>query len=82
MFLFILYLHIINIWGGDFLGINPQTMKKYLLNCSGLKLPISNDHYITGKDIYTFSNLVCIENTLSNFTNNCKCIIKNIHCKR
>lgn len=56
------------------MGINPQSIKKYLLNCSNLKLPISNSHYITGKNIYAFSNLICIENTLSNFTNNCKCI--------
>lgn len=59
------------------MGINPQTMKKYLLNCNNLKLPTSNGHYITGKDIYTFSNLVCIENTLSRFTNHCKCILIN-----
>jgi len=70
-------MHILII-GGDFMGINPQCMKKYLLNCSCLKLPLSNDHYITGKDIYTFSNLVCVENTLSNFTNNIKCICKNV----
>lgn len=56
------------------MGLNPQTMKKYLLNCSNIKLPITNSHYITGKNIYMFSNLVCIENTLSNLTNNCKCI--------
>lgn len=59
------------------MGICPQTMKNYLLNCSNIKLPINNTHYVTGKDIYNFSNLVCIENTLSNFTNCLKCFCSN-----
>ncbi len=57
--------------------LNPQLLKKYLLCCNNIKLPITNTHYITGKDIYVFSNFACIENTLTCFTNNFKCLCKN-----
>ena len=54
--------------------INPMiNLKKFLnsfLCSSNVKLPLSNSHYITGKNIYLFSNLASVENTLSCFTNN------------
>ena len=50
--------------------INPKKFLKSFLCASNVKLPLSNSHYITGKNIYLFSNLACVENTLSSFTNN------------
>lgn len=54
----------------------PQGRK--LANCilcsSNLKFPIYKGHYLTGKNISLFSNLLCIENSLNNIT----CSMKNI----
>ena len=50
--------------------INPKKFLNYFLCSSNVKLPLSNSHYITGKNIYLFSNLASVENTLSCFTNN------------
>lgn len=36
------------------------------------KFNIGKCHYVTGKNISIFSNLLCIENTLTNLTCNCK----------
>ena len=52
--------------------INPKKILNSFLCSSNVKLPLSNSHYITGKYIYFFSNLACVENTLSSFTNNMK----------
>ncbi len=58
------------------MNINPRKFLNNFLCASNVKLPLSNSHYITGKDIYLFSNLACVENTLSNFTNNINCYLK------
>lgn len=58
---------------------NPNKIVNSLLCCNNIKFPMYKNHYVTGKNIWLFSNLACIENTLSNFTcslksniNNCK----------
>lgn len=55
-----------------------RKLLKNILCCNNMKFPINKTHYITGNEIYNFSNnfysLMCIENTLSNFT----CNINNI----
>ena len=50
--------------------LNPKKFLNSFLCSSNVKLPLSNSHYITGKNIYLFSNLASVENTLSCFTNN------------
>lgn len=55
------------------MGFNPQKIANYMLCNSNMKLPISNHHYITGKEISLFTNFVCVENTLSQLTGKCKC---------
>ena len=59
--------------GGEFMYINKNYLMKSLL-CSPVKFPMYNSHYLCGKDIYTFSNLMCVENSLTNIT----CNLKNI----
>lgn len=50
---------------------NPQCIiKSMLCNCN-CKFPMWNAHYVTGPDILLFSNLACVENTLTKLT--CKC---------
>lgn len=58
--------------------INKNKLINSLLCQNDLKLPISKTHYITGKEIYFFTNFVCIENTLTNLTCNIKNICKNV----
>ncbi|MDD2376189.1 MAG: hypothetical protein PHD15_02985 [Clostridia bacterium] len=41
------------------------------------KFKLGNCHYVTGKNISIFSNLLCIENTLTNLTCNCKNTLNN-----
>lgn len=60
------------------MNLYPQKLLNYLLCCSNYKFPISNTHYVTGKDISCFSKIACIENTLTCFTNNCKCTCQNL----
>ncbi len=45
-------------------------MLNNILCCSNVKIPIGNNHKISGKQIVMTSNLVCIENTLTNLTCN------------
>lgn len=52
-----------------------KNLAKYILCSSNLKFPMYNGHYMTGKDISLFSNLVCIENSLNNLT----CSIKSLY---
>lgn len=54
------------------MNLCPERIAKYLLCCSNIRLPINKSHYVTGKDLSLFSNLMCIENTLSSFTCGCK----------
>ena len=54
------------------MNFNSQKLAKYLLCNSNIKLPISSSHYVTGKDLSLFSNLICVENQLSNMTCNIK----------
>jgi len=61
--------------------VNPKTFLKSFLCASNVKLPINNSHYVTGKDIYLFSNLASVENTLSCFTNNIHCYLNNFKSK-
>ena len=56
--------------------INSKNFLKSFLCATNVKLPLNNSHYITGKDIYLFSNLACVENTLSSFTNKGKANLK------
>lgn len=50
----------------------PQKFANYILCQSNIKLPINKCHYVTGKDLSFFSNLICVENELSNLTCNLK----------
>lgn len=56
---------------------NPNRIVNSLLCSNNIKFPMDKCHYITGKGIWTFSNLACIENTLANFT----CGLKNNICQ-
>ncbi len=47
-------------------------LNSILCNCN-VKMPLSNNHYITGKDLLLFKNLTCIEQGLTSIT----CGIKN-----
>ena len=51
--------------------VNPQVLLNSLLCNSNSKFPMWKGHYVTGQDIVVFSNLACIENSLTNLT--CKC---------
>ena len=51
-----------------------QKMLKNMLWCTNVKIPIGNNHKISGKQIAMTSNLICIENTLSTLT----CTISNM----
>lgn len=42
------------------------------------KLPLCNNHYITGKNIWLFSSFASVENTLSNITCNMNCKFNNL----
>jgi hypothetical protein len=64
-------IHIIYI-GGDFL-VSPNK----LLFCIPSKFNLGKCHYVTGKNISVFSNLLCIENSLTNLTCNCKNMLRN-----
>lgn len=55
------------------LNVN-SLLNSFLCNCN-LKMPISNTHYISGKDLLLFKNLTCIEQGLTNVT----CGIKNCY---
>ena len=63
-------------------NILPRRLLKDILCCNNIKFPIANNHYITGKNIYNFSNLVCIEKTLNNITcgisNFCNLVCKGV----
>ncbi len=52
--------------------ICPRKIAKCLLCSSNICLPINKSHYVTGKDISCFSNLMCVESTLSSLTCNLK----------
>lgn len=43
----------------------------FLCNCP-CKFPMGNSHYMCGKDILLFKNILCVENNLTNLTCNCK----------
>lgn len=63
-------------------NILPRRFLQSILCCNNITLPINNTHYITGRQIYNFSNnlssLMCVENTLSNFTCNINNICSNM----
>ena len=58
-------------------NLTHNILKGFLCNCNP-KLPLSNNHYITGKNIWLFSNMVQIENTLTCFTSNICCKFHNV----
>lgn len=59
------------------MNFNKNKIVNALL-CNNFKFPISNSHYVTGKDIIIFSNIACVENTLTCLTNNLKCTCRNM----
>lgn len=65
--------------------LNQNKIINSLLCCNNFKFPMWNSHYVTGKDICLFTNIACIENTLTGLTcglkNKC-CCVKNGFCKR
>lgn len=58
-------------------NMSHNVLKGFLCACNP-KLPLSNNHYITGKNIWLFSNIACVENTLSCFTGNMCCKLNNL----
>lgn len=56
--------------------INKNKIINSILCGCNAKFPISNSHYICGKDILAFSNIICIENTLTNITSQLKVHVK------
>lgn len=50
---------------------NKNILSPLLYNLP-LKFNMGNCHYIKGKNIVTFSNLLCVENYLTNLTCCCK----------
>lgn len=58
--------------------INKNKIINSILCGCNAKFPISNSHYICGKDILAFSNIICIENTLTNITSQLKSTCQNI----
>ena len=54
--------------------IKPSSFINPLLFCNNICLPMYKGHYTTTKNIVLFTNLACVENSLTNFT----CNIKNI----
>lgn len=55
------------------MNLKTNPLINSLLCCNNLCFPMYNNHYITGQGIFIFSNLACIENTLSSAT----CSLKN-----
>ena len=41
------------------------------------KIPLTKSHYTCGSNLAIFTSLAQIENCLTGFTNNCKCITSN-----
>ncbi len=58
--------------------LNKNKIINSLLCGNNIKFPMYNSHYITGKDIWLFSNIACIENTLTALTCNLKQGCKNV----
>lgn len=59
------------------MNFNTSKIVNSLLCCNNFKFPMTNSHYVTGKDIWLFSNLACVENTLTGFTCNLKNVCNN-----
>lgn len=59
-----------------FILYNKNIITPLLYNLP-LKFNVGNCHYITGKDIATFSSILSVENYLTNLTCNCKNQISN-----
>lgn len=67
-----------NIYTNNFI---PRKILNNFLCCYPGRLHINKSHYVTGKDLFLFSKLMCVENELSNITgccNNLCCDIKNL----
>lgn len=56
--------------------IRPNKMLKSFLCDTNIKFPLGKNHSISGKQISFASNFICIENTLSSFTNNINCFLQ------
>ncbi len=54
---------------------NKNVINPLLYNLP-IKINTHNSHYFTGKNIVTFSNLLCVENFLTNLSCNLKTCVK------
>ena len=45
-----------------------------VLCCLNPKMPLTPSHYVCGKNLALFTSFAQIENCLTGFTNNCKCL--------
>ena len=52
--------------------MNNANMLTGMLNCLNPKMPISNNHFVSGSNIALFASLAQVENCLTGFTNKCK----------
>lgn len=61
------------------MGLKPSSVINPLLFWNNICLPMYNGHYTTTKNVVIFSNLACIENSLTGFS----CGLKNMcsNCK-
>ena len=48
-----------------------------VLCCLNPKMPLTPTHYVCGKNLALFASFAQIENCLTCFTNNCKCLTSN-----
>lgn len=48
-----------------------------VLCCLNPRMQITPTHYVCGSNLALFASLAQIENCLTGFTNNCKCLVSN-----
>lgn len=60
------------------MNLNTTALANCLLGCNNICLPMYNNHYITGKGIYLFGTLACVENTLGSATCSLKQCCQNL----
>ncbi len=58
--------------------INKNNLLSYILCNANLKLPISNSHYLSSKNLITFKNFTSIEKNLTCVTDGLKGFYNNL----
>lgn len=55
----------------------PNNLINSVLCCLNPKMQITPTHYVCGSNLAFFASLAQVENCLTGFTNNCKCLMSN-----